>query len=103
MPTTKTHAPDRTIPTLDGWLTAEQASDVLKVSRTTTHRWFADGVFASQHAVGDRPLYIVRAEEVARLLKLYDQSSYTTWTEALNALADEASRWRVKISTSFGR
>lgn len=90
------------VPVLENWLTAAQAADVLGISRQSVTRMMNEGTFGTLHAVGDRPLYVVRREEVDRYGKLYDDLG--SWSDAAEALKDEFFHWvEGNIQSRVGR
>ena len=91
MAPTKAETPTIVVPVLEGWLTAKQAAEELGISRQSVARMMDTGVFATIHAVGDRPLYVIRAEEVDAYRQLYDK--HLSWPKAAEALKDERFQW----------
>lgn len=78
----------RAVPELKGWLTAVGAAKELGISRQSVARMMAEGVFRTQRAVGERPLYIVRVEEVRAYRAAYhDEGSWAKAAEALRKMA----------------
>lgn len=82
--------PARLVPVLEGWLTAIEAAEILGISRQSVARMMTEGVFRTLRAVGDRPLYVVRAEEVQAYRDLFDENG--TWNKAAKALSKVSSR-----------
>jgi hypothetical protein len=81
--------PERNVPLLEGWLTAVEVARSLGISRQSVARMMAEGVFRTQRAVGERPLYVVREEEVAALEMLHrQQGSWSKATALLGKLSD---------------
>jgi predicted site-specific integrase-resolvase len=89
--------PLRIVPELPGWVTANQAADRLGISRQSVARMMAEGVFRTQHGVGERPLYIVRVEEVERYLEHYERTR--SWSLAAERLATDPDK-KVGLSGS---
>lgn len=58
------------VPRLRGWVTSQEAATMLGISRSACHRLFQEGRFRTMHAIGERPMHIVREEEVKALKKL---------------------------------
>lgn len=56
------------VPRLEGWLTFPEAGEVLGISKQMVHKlaFPASGksAFSTVRAVGDRPMYLVKEEEV---------------------------------------
>jgi hypothetical protein len=86
--------PEREVPRMAGWLTAEEVSEKLDVSRAYVQRWFNEDWFATLRAVGGRPLYVIREEEVDRLEHLRDKTD--NWLEAKELLHRERAKWQRK-------
>jgi Helix-turn-helix domain len=82
--------PAQLVPVLEGWITAVEAAEVLGISRQSVARMMADGVFRTLRAVGDRPLYVVRVEEVETYRDLFKQNG--TWNKAAEALSRASGR-----------
>jgi hypothetical protein len=82
--------PERLVPTLEGWLTAVEVAGILGISRQSVARMMAEGYFRTLRAVGERPLYLVREEEVAALQLLHTQKG--SWPKALTLLAKLSDR-----------
>ena len=83
--------PERDVPRMQGWITAEQVAGRLEVSRAYVQRWFNEDWFATLRAIGERPLYVIREEEVDRLVKFREKVD--TWQEAAELLMRERDRW----------
>jgi hypothetical protein len=77
--------PEQVVPVLEGWLSAVEVARVFGISRQSVARMMADGTFRTLRTVGERPLYIVREEEVNALLELREE--YASWPKAALLLA----------------
>lgn len=87
---TDTIEKETTVPMLAGWLHAQQVAEELDISRQAVTRMMADGTFRTQRGVGDRPLYIVRIEEVQQLAKAYETTR--NWRKAAAKVAKLGAR-----------
>lgn len=77
--------PEQVVPALEGWLSAVEVARAVGLSRQSVARMMADGVFRTLRSVGERPLYIVREEEVNALQELREE--YDSWPKAAILLA----------------
>jgi predicted site-specific integrase-resolvase len=82
--------PARLVPVLEGWLTAVEVAEVLGISRQSVARMMTEGVFRTLRQVGDRPLYVVRVEEVETYRDLFKENG--TWNKAAEALSKVSGR-----------
>ena len=82
--------PARLVPVLEGWITAVEAAEVLGISRQSVARMMTEGVFRTLRAVGDRPLYVVRIEEIEAYHDLFSKNG--TWNKAAKALSKVSGR-----------
>lgn len=61
------------IPYLDTWVLASTAADELEISRQSFNKMIRDGRVrrnAVRRLKGPRPIYVIKAAEVSRLVKL---------------------------------
>jgi predicted DNA-binding transcriptional regulator AlpA len=65
-------------------MTAVEAAEVLGITRQSVTRMMAEGTFRTQRAIGDRPLFVVRVEEVRRYKEL--RAKATSWRQAAERL-----------------
>lgn len=78
------------VPMLLGWLHAQQVAAALGISRQAVTRMMADGSFRTQRGVGDRPLYVVRIEEVEQFKADFEKTK--NWRKTTERVASMGPR-----------
>lgn len=56
-------------PRLREWMTCTEAADRLGISRQSVNRMVNMGEFETLHALGERPIFVVKTEEVEELVR----------------------------------
>lgn len=55
---------DKTVPSLDGWITTTETAKLLGITRQHAYRLIADKTFPSVHKIGSPAVFVVQQTEV---------------------------------------